>query len=197
MNIILNFKNFVSENLEVSSTDRPGVISGKNYLNDMSRYIKEYNSKKTTLQNIYTKYTDDKELLALLKSNGFIDKTEDNIRKIKFLNPLFAVFYQACEKMRQIQNVSKEIEKIKQSKSEKEKMEETDTLTSAKPEGVKSDSDQLNDSLKDKTKELNFLQTEIKKIQELVKVKEKQIEDEIKSATKIIKNDIKLSAIQK
>lgn len=178
--MILKYKNFIQEKMEVSQTDSPGLTSKKNFLNDLEKHIKEYSAKKNQLERIYTNYTDDKNLLQLLKSNGFVDKTIDNSRKIEFLNPIFTIYYRACEKMRQLNALSKSIDELNLNISEKEKTMQSDATQS----NLKIEIEQLKDQLRQKVRQLDTYKSDIKDIESKTKSELNDMMSDLKEATK-------------
>lgn len=184
--MILRYNSFIAEKIEVTQTDTAGLASKKNYLNDIEVHIKEFPTKKTQLERIYTGYTDDQNLLQLLKNSGFIDRTITNPREIEFLNPLFTIYYRACEKMRQLNALQKSIDDTKSNVSEKEKTLQSDNSQT----NLQMDITQLNDQLKEKLRQLDTYKSDIKDIQEQTKKKLSQLSTELKQAIKDTRTSI-------
>jgi uncharacterized phage infection (PIP) family protein YhgE len=184
--MILKYNSFIAEKIDVTQTDTTGLVSKKNYINEMEVHIKEFPSKKVQLERIYTNYTDDQNLLQLLKNSGFIDRTISNPRKIEFSNPLFTIYYRACEKMRQLNALQKSIDDTKTTVSEKEKTLQSDNTQS----NLQEDITQLNDQLKEKLRQLDTYKSDIKDIQEQTKKKLSQLSTELNQAIKDTRTSI-------
>ena len=116
--MILNFIEFINEKISVFTTDRPNIASDINNINKLEEFIKEFNNKKTDLQNIYMTAKDEKDLINKLVARQFIDSTTDK-SQMKFKNPLLAKYSTTCDYKKQIfdlENEQKEIEKSVENK---------------------------------------------------------------------------------
>ena len=123
--MIKNFSEFINEVYQEFSTDSDEMARNKMSINDLEKYIREFQSKKTILHNIYMRYKTEDELMSKLKSGRFIANYEvdsknpqrvkaTNIkdsRRMKFLNPLLAEVARVSEKRREIINLEKDITK--------------------------------------------------------------------------------------
>jgi chromosome segregation ATPase len=107
--MIRTYKSFVNELYNVYQNDPAELASQKLYANDMENYIKEFLTKKVTLDNIYIIYKDEKDLISKLSAQKFIEQNTTDKKKIKFLNPLLGLYAQAAEKKRELKNIEKEI----------------------------------------------------------------------------------------
>ena len=97
---IKKYRDFVNKVFRPTQTDQPEQISQMNRFNDMEKFINEFNQKKSIVQDIYNKYKDDEDLIRQLRSRQLI--SSNNIKEMKFDNPLLEMWAKACEKRRQL-----------------------------------------------------------------------------------------------
>jgi hypothetical protein len=64
--MIKKYNDFVKEKYNVTQNDSTEVASDKSYFNKSESDIKEFLTKKTTIDNIYKTYTDEKDLIKKL-----------------------------------------------------------------------------------------------------------------------------------
>ena len=117
--MIKKFKDFISEKISVSTADRPNIASAINSVNELEEHIKEFNNKKTDLQNIYMTATDEKDLLNKLSARQFID-TALTKTQMKFKNPILAKYAITCDYKKQISDLEKQQSEIDKSIQDKQ-----------------------------------------------------------------------------
>jgi hypothetical protein len=166
MKYIKKFEKYV-----IPNTDSPEVSSDKDYFNNLEDNIKEYNTKKTTLQNIYMTYTNQDDLVKKLFSQKFINSnttpTKDSPRK--FMNPLLDLWSQVCQKMRDTKNIQDQIT------SEKGTINQKNDLISQNPNVA----DSANQSISNSNSNITDLNQQLSKINTSITILKKQTEDEL------------------
>ena len=105
--IIVKFNTFLKEKVSVVNTDTPSTISSVNNLNDMESHIKEFNSKKVEIENIYKTAQDETSLIDNLKARGYINPTT-NKSQMEFKNPLLGKYATVCDLKKKISDLEKE-----------------------------------------------------------------------------------------
>ena len=158
--------------------DKPvDVATDMNTFNSSEENIKDFNSKKSALLNIYLTYQQDAtptdatptDLYRKLLSGKFIKPGNVN-SKIIFTNPLFAVYSEYCAKSRELKNISGTLDQKKQ------ELEAKQGDTSGDAETRNNDIQTLNNDIQDKMKSLDQLKRDISSLQ-------KSASDQIKSST--------------
>ena len=117
--MIKNFEKFISEKISVLDSDSPSIASKANSLNKIEDHIKEFNNKKTELQNIYLTSVDEKDLISKLSARKYINQVNTK-SQMNFDNPLLAKFANVCDLRKQISDLQKEVENINKSITDKE-----------------------------------------------------------------------------
>jgi len=181
--MILKFSQFLNETLDILKTDAPGLISQKNYLNDLQKNLQEFGSKKSLLDRIYVEYKSDNELLMFLKNNGFVEKNISDVREIKFINPIFSIYYRVSEKMRQINELNKTIDDLNKKIDEKIKTSKTDTNN----DQLKTDIESVRKEMIEKNKQLEKLKNEIAVLKNTTESKVQSLKTEFQKLT----NDVR------
>lgn len=105
--IVKRFKDFIFEKISVVNTDTPSTISSVNNLNDMESHIKEFNSKKVEIENIYKTAQDETSLIDNLKARGYINPTTNKSQMV-FKNPLLGKYATVCDLKKKISDLEKE-----------------------------------------------------------------------------------------
>lgn len=158
--------------------EKPPVDIGTdmNNFNGSENNIKDFNTKKNTLLNIYMTYKPDQnpstgtpvDLYQKLLSAKFIKPGE---KTISFINPIFAIYSEFCSKKRQAQDITNTIEQKKKGISDTQaNVTDKDTANT--------DIENLNKDIQDQTNKLNLLNKEISDLQ---KSSQKQITDNVKN----------------
>jgi len=116
---IKRYSDFLNEKIMVSNTDSPAVVNDINQANELENHIKEFNSKKTNLENIYNQDLDEMQLIEQLKRGGFILATT-NKKDMKFENPILGKYAQVCDLKKQVNNLTKKMGDVDTKMKEKE-----------------------------------------------------------------------------
>jgi len=117
--IITKFNTFLKEKMSVINTDSPSIISSVNKLNDMESHIKEFNSKRVEIENIYITAKDETSLIDNLKARGYINPTT-NKSQMQFKNPLLGKYASICDLKKKISDLEKEQGEVDSSIKDKE-----------------------------------------------------------------------------
>jgi septation ring formation regulator EzrA len=107
--MIKKYNDFVKEKYNVTQNDSTEVASDKSYFNKSESDIKEFLTKKTTIDNIYKTYTDEKDLIKKLAAQKFIPVNTSDKKKIKFTNPLIGLYALSAEKSRELRSLESEL----------------------------------------------------------------------------------------
>ena len=153
--MILNYKQFLLEKFYPQATDSPDMVSRMNSLNQIEDDIKEFNSNKSKLLNIYLNYKDHNDLISKLKSNKYIGQ-QAKPNTIEFNNRLLSLWATSCKKRRKIKNLEDEMK------------------------GFEAGSD----SIKDTTDKINDLKREILDDEKAVNDKLKEMKDDLIDSSK-------------
>ena len=119
MIMIKRYSDFLNEKIIVSNTDIPSVVNYINQTNELENHIKEFNSKKTNLENIYNQDLDEIQLIEQLKRGGFILATT-NKKDMKFENPILGKYAQVCDLKKQVNELTKKMGDVDTKMKEKE-----------------------------------------------------------------------------
>ncbi len=107
--MIKKYKEFINELYTIDQRDPTELASDKTYFNKAESDIKEFLNKKTTLDNIYITYKDEKDLIAKLAAQKFIPVNTGDKKKIMFTNPLIGLYADAAEKKRELRSIEDEL----------------------------------------------------------------------------------------
>ena len=162
---IKTFETFSAEDEKVPSA---GVNADMNDFNNAENQIKDFNSRKSALLTIYKTYKEDDkksssipiDLYNKLLSAKFIESGDKN--KIQFLNPLFTIYSEICEKTRELSNLNGTLANKKKEITDKQKAisdKSIDTETANK------DIQNLNKDMSDITKNLSEINKTISDLQ--------------------------------
>lgn len=171
MKYVKEFKNFVSEKFTPTQNDHPEQVSSMNNFNDMEKWIKEFNSMKTVVQNVYDNYKTEDELTNTLFGKKLINSK--NLKQMKFNNPLLGMWAKACESKRRLNDLT--------SKTDKNKQDLVDDQTNVKNNPSMAQS--FEDTIKQKQQNISDNQSEINDLKLKVANLEKQTRDELKKMT--------------
>jgi len=173
--MIKKYSEFIVENYFPDNTDSPEIASDMNGFNDISNQIKEFNTKKVTINNIYMTYTDEKDLINKLSSQKFIDNTSDK-KSIKFHNPILGMWAQSCEKRRDLKEIDDQIKKWQEDiKNEESNLKSNPSSKDTVDANIKL----TQDKIKEKTQEVSKKQMEIANLEKLANDKLKSLSDEL------------------
>jgi hypothetical protein len=168
MKYLNTYSNFISEKFIPQETDPPEQVSGMNNFNDIEKWINEFNSKKSALQNIYTNYKTEEDLVKTLQKQKYINSP--NLKLMKFNNPLLGMWAKSCEIRREVNDIQKGIDDLNNTIKD-----DTDNVT-ANPSTAESGKESINLKKQDLTNKQKLLQD---KNLELAN-QEKKVRDELK-----------------
>lgn len=179
---IKTFETFSDEDQKASL----GVNADMNSFNDTENNIKDFNSRKSAFMSIYDTYKeDDKEtsmqtdLYNKLLSAKFIKAGDKN--KIQFLNPLFTIYSEVCQKTRDLKNMNETLANKRKEVVDKQKAisdKSIDTVTANK------DIQNINKDIVDITKKLVDVNKNISDLQ-------KNSNDQLTNMTKTLQDSKK------
>jgi len=149
--MIKKYKEF-REAFNIYQTDEPEIAADKNQSNDAEKDIKEFLTKKVTIDNIYNTYKDEKDLISKLFAQKFIEANTSDKKRIKFNNPLIALYAMAADKKRELKSLQDDLQT------------KTDTLSNVK--SSMSDNPDNKDSL---TNDINYNQDKITELNDKIK----------------------------
>lgn len=199
--MIKNFSEFINEVYQEFSTDSDEMARNKMSINDLEKYIREFQSKKTILHNIYMRYKTEDELMSKLKSGKFIANYEvdsknpqrvkaTNIkdsRRMKFLNPLLAEVARVSEKRREIINLEKDITKQEETiKDRQSAIQQDPQLKDSFTEDIKNTKGKI-DNIQ---KRIDEIKAEISVIENQTKIKFQQMRKDFQLKSKILAKDL-------
>lgn len=164
------------EAFDVKKENQPlEITADMNNFNDTEKWIKEFNSKKSQLLQIYMSYKNDTQtdLYNKLLSAKFIKPSNAN-NKLAFINPLFTVYSEYCQKNRDIKNIQ-----ISITQKQKELTDKQSAMSSGDgdKEVLKKDIENAQKDITDLNTQLNDIK---KNISDLQKTSTKQIQDKTK-----------------
>lgn len=156
--------------------EKPEDISIKNNYENLSDNIKEYNSKKISLQTIYNSYKDNNDLISKLKSQKYIDGNGD---KIVFINPLLGLWAQVCSKNRELNDI--ELDYNNKTKEYTDKKTEYNKATSQETKNlINTQLQTMNVELTNTKKQIDDLKKEIDDAQKNADDRLKEMNDRLK-----------------
>ncbi len=199
--MIKNFSQYIKELYQELPTDSSDMVRNKTDLNNLSRWIREYEQKKNTVYTIYQTFNDDKDLLSKLKSqklvNGFETDTSNPSRvrntnitdpkRMKFENPLLAEVAHIAEKKRMISDLEADMKEQEKSISERER-------TTSKNERLRpsfqKDIERMKAKISNIAKDIQELEKEISILETKTREKLSQMQRELSIKQKLIDDDI-------
>ena len=180
MNLLIKkYKQFL-ETYIPDQTDAPEITSDMNRFNGSESQIKEFGTKKVTINNIYMTYKDEKDLIDKLVAQKFIDRT-GNKKTIQFNNPLLGLWAQSCDKRRELKDMEDQISKWDQSiKDEQDNLKNNPSSADVVNANIKLTEDKISQ----KKQEVAKKQTEILNLEKLANDKLKQLRSELTNSKK-------------
>lgn len=180
MNLLIKkYKQFL-ETYIPEQTDAPEIASDMNTFNASEDQVKEFDTKKITISNIYLTYKDEKDLIDKLVSQKFIDRAGDK-KTIKFNNPLLGLWAQSCDKRRELKDMEDQISKWDQSiKDEQDNLKNNPSSADVVNANIKLTEDKISQ----KKQEVAKKQTEILNLEKLANDKLKQLRSELTNSKK-------------
>jgi predicted nucleic acid-binding Zn-ribbon protein len=183
--MIKKFKNFISEKISVLDVDKPSVASTANHLNDLESHIKEFNTKKVDLENIYKLSVNEKDIVRKLSARKFINPVSSK-SQMEFINPLLGKYARVCDLKKQISDLEKEQSEV--DKSVKGKESEIGSNPSMKDSLLNDIQSKKTDTERIKTK-LQELRTESDRLERLTMKELQEIQKEIQTGTREVRQD--------
>jgi len=182
--MILNYTSFLAEKYTVLPTDQPEAASGKAYFNDLEAHIRDYQTHRKELDNIYMTYEDKEDLRKKLqafqsKLGGGDSRAAGQLqmqanpkdpKSFVFLNPLFNIYSQISAKKRQIKIKEMDLDKQKDTIEDRQR-------SSAGSEELKASYDQDIESTEEK---MSGIKDDIKEIHQQIADLEKQTRQKLK-----------------
>ena len=156
--MIKKYKDFIREKIAINQNDSTEMASDKSTFNQIESYIKEFLSKKTTLDNIYVTYKDEKDLISKLYAQKFIPTNTSDKKKIQFINPLFGLYAQAAEKKSELKSIESDLDKNQKSLSDSKSLL---SQTPENSESISNDIQYTQSKISEITNSISKLKTEI------------------------------------
>lgn len=181
MKHIKNYQKFNEAIFQVDQNDPPELAADKTSTNKLDTDIKEFLNKKVTIDNIYMTYTDEKDLIKKLSAQKFIQSNTSDKKKIKFINPLIAMYAQASEKKRELKNLESDLD------SQKETLSDRQSSITQNPELKNT----LGDDIKYTQDKVNDIQSKISKIKNEIVTLERNTRDKLNQMKKDFENSKK------
>ncbi len=173
--MIKNYSEFILELYQAEQSDAPEIASDINKLSDIDKTIKDFEKYKVDINNIYSTYKDEMDLINKLSSRNFIEKKTSDKKQIKFLNPLLSMWAQSCEKRRNISSIGESIKKDEiEIKNQKDNINSNPSMKDSIDATIKSYTDRISTKKQDIIK----LQKEIMDLEKITRDKLKEIKDD-------------------
>lgn len=169
---IKSFKQFLNEKMNPQPDDSPSLASAKNFYNEQEEIIRNYNSNRVDLDNIYMSYTNREDLINRLNNKGFLDKNTSDPKGIKFKNPYLGKLASISKEKRRL----KDLQTIIQGNN---KDIETYKQTIADNKGNETVINDTQTKIDNSTERLKSRQEEIKEIEKNIRDLDKQIRDDM------------------
>jgi hypothetical protein len=183
MTKIKNFDNFINEVYQPTQGDAPEVASQMNNFNSKEAMIKDFETHKVDVNNIYMTYKDEADLINKLAARKLIVKKTSNKKEIKFTNELLAIWAQSCEKRRDLKEIDDNIKKLEEDNiNRQENIKNNPSLKDSENESIKMNSDKITS----KKTEIANLQKEILNLEKEAKDKLNKIKIDLSQSKKKI-----------
>ncbi len=201
MIVIKNFSQYINEMYQELPTDSSDMVRSKTELNNLSRWIREYQQKKNLVYTIYQTFTDDKDLLTKLKAQKLVDGFETDTanpnrvrntnitdpKRMKFENPLLGEIAHIAEKKRMISDLDEDMKEQEKSISERERS--TSKNERLRP-SFQRDIDRMKEKISSIAKDIQELEKEIQILETKSREKFSQMQRELSLKQKMIADDI-------
>ena len=183
--MIKKFKDFISEKISVLDVDKPSVASTANKLNDLESQIKEFNTKKVDLENIYKLSINEKDLVSKLSARKFINPVSSK-SQMEFNNPLLGKYSRVCDLKKQITDLEKEqSETDKSIKGKESEIGPNPTMKDSLMDDIKGKKTDI-DNIK---RRLQELKNEADRLERLTMKELQELQREIQSGTREVRQD--------
>ena len=181
--MIKKYKIFIKEKYTIDQNDQTDMASSKIYFNKSESDIKEFLSKKITIDNIYATYTDEKDLISKLFSQKLIPTNTSNKKQIQFTNPLIGMYSQSAEKKRELKSIEDKL------KSQKDSLVEKQSMISQNPdtrEALNADIQYIQSKISDLSKQVSKMNSDIVTLERNTEQKLKQMKIDLTNNKKKI-----------
>jgi hypothetical protein len=199
--MIKNFATYIREAYDIDETDSTEIARHKIEVNNMTRWITEYNQKKGILFRIYMSFTDDEDLLNKLRQQKLVDSFETdskipskvrntNIRdpkKMKFENPLLSELANVAEKQRMLKDLEEDLEEQKKTINDREA---ATTGNKRLLPSFQKDIDRTKSKMSDIENDINEIKREINILNTKAKEKFTQMQRDLSQKNKLLADDI-------
>ena len=160
------------------------IASDMNTFNDNENWIKDFNTRKNQLMNIYKTYKEDAtpteatstDLYNKLVSGKYI-KPSNVKAKIVFNNPLFTIYSEICKKTRELNNINGTLQQKQNELIEKQRAVAANEIDR---ETANTDVENINNDIQAKTDQLSQIKKDITNLQ---KASKDDFTDRIKNLT--------------
>ncbi len=179
----MKYLKYYSEKFNIYQNDPAELASDKTYANKMGDDIKEFLTKKVTIDNIYKTYKDERDLISKLSAQGFIPQNTSDKKKIQFTNPLIGMYAQASEKKRDLIDLQNQL------KQQEETLQNRKSSISENPDSKDSlqpDIDHTNQQILDIKNKISKLNTEIVSLERSTEKKLKEMKNSLNDSNKRI-----------
>jgi chromosome segregation ATPase len=186
--MIKRYKDFIEEKYSITQNDPIQLASDKTYFNQMEENIKEFLTKKVTVDNIYMTYTDDKDLISKLSAQKFIPTNTSDKKQIKFNNPLIGLYADAAQKKRELKSLESDLI------SQKDTLTDRQSSITANPESadsIKNDISYTQTKISDINIRVQKIKNEIVTLERNTRDKLKEMKDDLANNKKKIDYFIK------
>lgn len=173
--MIKNYNEFL-EGYNIYQTDEPELANAKNVSNKVEKDVKEFLAKKTTLDNIYATYKDQKDLISKLFAQKFIANNTSDMKKIKFNNELIGMYAMTADRKRQLKSLENDLQ------SQTDTLSNKQSVLNQNPDNRESMQDDITysqDKISDINTKIAKLKTEIQTMERNSKKKLKEMKDNI------------------
>jgi hypothetical protein len=199
--VIKDFATYIREAYNIDETDSTEIARHKIEVNNMTRWITEYNQKKSILFRIYMSFTDDEDLLNKLRQQKIVDSFETdskipskvrntNIRdpkKMKFENPLLSELANVAEKQRMLKDLEEDLKQ--QEKTINDREAATVDNERLRPSFQK-DTERMNSKISDIENDINEIKREINILNTKAREKFTQMQRDLSQKNKLLVDDI-------
>jgi hypothetical protein len=187
--VIKKYQTFVSEKIAVVNTDTPTVASAANTINQLDDNIKEFNTRRIELENIYKTSIDEKDLVSKLSARKFINPVNAK-SSMKFFNPLFSKYSGVCDLKKQVVDLEKEQSTIETTIKDKES--DIGKNPSSK-DGILNDIKTKKTDIESIKTKLATIKSEADRLERLTMQELQEMQKEIVSGTKEVRQGRSLS----
>lgn len=184
----MKYLKYYSEKYNIYQNDPSELASDKTYTNKMEADIKEFLTKKVTVDNIYKTYKDEKDLIAKLSAQGFIPQNTSDKKKVVFTNPLIGMYAQASEKKRNLIDLQNQL------KQQEDTLQSRKSSISENPDfkdSLQTDIDHTNQQILDIKNKISKLNTEIVTLERNTEKKLREMKNSLNDSNKRINYSIK------